>query len=174
MTPKRLNREIRVFFGLLTGLLLLAPAGPKPASADASGAPTQSLPEIHELREMERAVETRHTNRMREIQDGLTIQSYDSDTALMLRIKADQEYKTNMEQLRLQEQDTYRAMDAKQARSGNGTVAPAPVSPAVPRFESQSIITYPQSDPAAQPTEETPRHEGQQKNVGFGTRELEF
>jgi hypothetical protein len=157
-------------------LLTLAAALSLPLSrvalAGPAGSPAQSLAE---LQTMEQAVENRHTLRMREIQDALSIQAYDSDTALMLRMKADQEYKASMETLHAQEQSAYRAMDAKQAHSGSGSApAPAAPNPALPHFESQSVITYPQSDPEGPPAEEKPRREGQQKNVGLGTRELDF
>lgn len=152
---------------------MLAAAGPAAgARADSSAPQGHSLDEIREMREV---VETKHSQRMREIQDGLTIQSYDADTALMYRMKEDQIYKDRLQQLQAEEQQAYRALDAKQAPRPGGGDNRAPTSPAIPRIQSQSVVTYPpNADPDAPAAEDKPAREGSQKNAGFGTRELEF
>jgi hypothetical protein len=146
------------------------------ATALAAAASTSALADppthtVEELREMRQAIESRHEQKTQEIQNGLAGQSYDSDTALMLKMRADQEYKARMDSLRAEEQAAYNALGAKPARPGDSS-ARAP-SAALPRFESQSVISYPQGD-GAPPAEEKPHREGEQKNVGFGTRELSF
>jgi hypothetical protein len=166
MSSKR--RLVRLRSALL---FILCATVPCSAAADPVGAPAHSLAE---LREMQQSVETRHSQKLQDIQNALAIQSYDSDTAIMLRMKAEQEYKSQMEQLRLEQQAAYNAMDSKQRAASDATGSRTPsTNAAIPHFQSQSVITYPQGEGAA-PTEEKPVREGQQKNVGFGTRELQF
>jgi hypothetical protein len=97
-------------------------------------------------------------------------ETLDAGDAVMERSRINHEYQFELNALRTQQEQAYRALDdrRKPARDGSSKG----YGPATPRLPSQSVVTYPQDgEPApAETTQPGDRH----KNVGFGTRELEF
>ena len=155
------------------GFLISVLAVSAPGAARADSLTPPAGPSLSELNEIRQSVEARHEQKMKDIDSGLAIQAYDADTALMMRVKADQEYKSRLEALRAQEEATYRQLDAKQSHSTDSSLR-MPANSTPPSFESHGTVTYPQGDPEAPPAEDKPQNEGHVKTTGFGTRELEF
>jgi hypothetical protein len=155
---------------LAAALLLLPPTPARAAGPD--------KPDLAELRSRERELEERRALAMRKIEERLQNQSIESDDAILERDRVAREYQAELSRLQAQEDDAYRALSgSRRSRHGGAGANPAS-NPALPRIPSQSIVTYPPKgeagDPAPAQTTQPVDPEGRQKNVGFGTRELEF
>lgn len=156
-------------------LFAVAAAGVALTSAALSRADSSDTPSLSELRDREHMLEEHHEHALHSVDERLQTQSIDADAAVMERAKINNEYRNEMNSLQSLETQAYRELDARTQRpSSSESRAPAN-NAAVPHFQSQSVITYPQNgDPDAPAPEEKPSREGSQKNVGFGTRELSF
>jgi hypothetical protein len=148
---------------LLFGLLILSCQ----PNLGLAGGNNSKTPTLSELRDRQRDLDTRRERDLRSIQAKLQTQSIDPDEAIMERSRINRDYYNEVSSLRREQDEVFRSLEEKRkpARAGNG-------SSALPRFQSQSVVTYPQDGEPA--PAETPQAEGRQKNVGFGTRELEF
>jgi hypothetical protein len=128
--------------------------------------------DLHELHERERQLEQHREQSLRKIQQRIEAQTLDAEGAVMARSKVNHDYQNAMNHLRSQQDAAYRALGEKRRprRDGSGSG----VNPAIPRIPSQSVITYPQGGEPETEGGSAPQAEGRQKNVGFGTNELEF
>lgn len=150
---------------ILLGLLIVC-AQPGVALA---GDGNSKAPTLSELRERQNDIELRRERALRSIRERQQAQTLDPDEALMERSRINRDYQNEISAVRALQVDAYRLLEDKRkpARSSSGNH-----NSAIPRIQSQSVVTYPQGEGLA--PAETPQAEGRQKNVGFGTRELEF
>ena len=106
----------------------------------------------------------------------------DPDTASDTRFRLEQTYKRDMDQINNARELLVQGLEAKDQAERNRSARSSAISSktpsnALPRFQPQSVITYPQAGSSNQdtaPSAEKPYREGRQTNGGFGTRELEF
>ncbi len=158
--------------GVLHSLRYLAVAATAALAASASpclaGSGASQGPSLSDVRDAERYAEAQHTRKLREIDERLQAQTLDSDTALMMRSQAENDYRREMANLRRAEDEAIRGLEASQRPRSPGDGERAPTA-ALPRIESQSVIEY--GTPSAP---EKPQKEGTTHNVGLGVREVEF
>lgn len=150
---------------------------PPLAALAADPAASQSAQAFQSLRDKERQIHERHEQALQSLQTRINAGGVEADYAVMERDRLNRQYQRELGETRAGMQSAYQAMEdaeAKASRSkGGGSSRGLSGNSALPRFQSQSVISYPPS-PETPPADEKPQAEGRQKNTGFGTRELEF
>ncbi|MGK5084152.1 hypothetical protein WDW37_12720 [Bdellovibrionota bacterium FG-1] len=158
-----MNRPLWILLIILSGTIPLGFQSPVGWAAD----PALKLKEIQEAQTQ---AEEKHRRELQELERGVSANTIDADRASEKRFKIEQEYRQHSEGLAKAQKDAIQNLDT----SGPNPPAPAAKPVIGIHIPSQSVITYPVTDPSIPQTEEHPSNEGDGKNVGLGVKELEF
>lgn len=163
-----------IFFVAFVAAATALAAADAPSALAAGNAP--DAPSLSELRERERSAEEHRGRELRSLEQGVAAGAVDPDAASDRRFRIEQAYRRELDALGAARDQALQGLEAQVGRKrGAGGTNPKGASSALPRIPSQSVIMFPGADAGAEaPSDGEPAREGRQKNVGFGTRELEF
>ncbi len=127
-----------------------------------------------EIRELQRKLDATHAGRIKSLESRVEAGTIDPADARDQRNRLEREYGQLANDLRAQYEDAMRNFEKggrSPSRGYSDNTRPTG-NAAIPRIPSTSVVDF--TNPDTPPREEKPSREGESRNVGFGTRELEF